>query len=84
MIMASLCMSASPLSRYVHHLHLVRTVLIDIQIMDPKMDSGFLAAGESLDNNYDVLEAPSMQKMVGMIDQMLCHEVRSGGNPFAP
>ena len=47
------------------------------------MDSGFLAAGETLNSDYDVLEPPSLQETIGIIDQMLCHEVRSGRYPFA-
>lgn len=77
---ASHCTSASPLSKYVHCLHVTRKVLMNMQIMDPKMDSGFLEAGETLCNDYDVLEPPSVQEMVGIIDQMLCHEVRLGRN----
>lgn len=46
--------------------------------MDPQMDSGYLAPGESLYNDYDVLKPPSMQEMVGIIDQMICYEVRLG------
>jgi hypothetical protein len=45
------------------------------QIMDPKMDSGCLAAGESLDEEYDVTRPISPEEVLGIIDQLLCHEV---------
>ena len=46
------------------------------QIMDPKMDGGYLADGESLDDDYDVLRELSMEELLGIIDQLLCFEVR--------
>ena len=45
------------------------------QIMDPKMDSGFLKEGESLEDNFDVLSMLSPSETVGIMDQMICHEV---------
>lgn len=45
------------------------------QIMDPKMDSGCLAPGESLDEDYDVTKPLSPEEALGVIDQLLCHEV---------
>jgi hypothetical protein len=47
------------------------------QIMDTKMDSGFLAPGETLDDDYDVLRELLPEEVVGIMDQLLCHEVRS-------
>lgn len=43
--------------------------------MDPKMDSGCLAAGESLDDDYDVTRPLLPKEVLGIIDQLLCHEV---------
>lgn len=45
------------------------------QIMDPKMDSGCLAPGESLDEDYDVKRTLLPQEVLGIMDQLLCHEV---------
>ena len=45
--------------------------------MDPKMDSGFLHEGESLDEDYDVLRERLPEEILGIIDQLLCLEVRS-------
>jgi hypothetical protein len=43
--------------------------------MDPKMDSGCLAPGESLDEDYDVTRALLPSEVVAIIDQLLCLEV---------
>lgn len=43
--------------------------------MDPKMDSGFLAPGESLDDDYDVLRKLLPEEVIGIIDQLICFEV---------
>ncbi|KAF2755619.1 hypothetical protein EJ05DRAFT_108735 [Pseudovirgaria hyperparasitica] len=43
--------------------------------MDPKMDSGFLKPGETLDDNYDVSRALLPEEVVGIMDQLLCYEV---------
>lgn len=43
--------------------------------MDPKMDSGCLAQGESLDEEYDVTRNLLPQEVLGIIDQLLCLEV---------
>jgi hypothetical protein len=45
------------------------------QIMDPKMDSGCLLPGESLDEEYDVTRSLDPKEVVGIIDQLLCLEV---------
>lgn len=43
--------------------------------MDPKMDSGCLAPGETLDEDYDVTRPLLPQEVIGIIDQLLCLEV---------
>ena len=43
--------------------------------MDPKMDSGYLAPGETLEDEYDVLRTLLPEEVVGIMDQMLCYEV---------
>lgn len=43
--------------------------------MDPKMDSGCLAPGESLDEDYDVTRPLLPTEVLGIIDQLLCLEV---------
>ncbi|RYP11545.1 hypothetical protein DL765_007734 [Monosporascus sp. GIB2] len=45
-----------------------------LEIMDPKMDSGFLADGESLDEEYDVSRDLLPEEILGIIDQLLCLE----------
>lgn len=47
------------------------------QIMDPKMDSGYLAEGESLNDDYDILRALVPEEVIGIMDQMMCFEVKS-------
>ena len=39
------------------------------------MDSGYLAPGETLEDDYDVLRDLSAEEVVGIMDQMLCYEV---------
>ncbi|KAL2257983.1 hypothetical protein VTK26DRAFT_8889 [Humicola hyalothermophila] len=46
-----------------------------IEIMDPKMDSGCLAPGESLDDDYDVSRSLLPEEVLGIIDQLLCLEM---------
>ena len=41
------------------------------------MDSGCLEADESLDDDYDVRRELLPEEVVGIIDQLLCHEVRN-------
>ena len=45
-------------------------------MMDAKMDSGYLAPGETLDDDYDVWRELLPEEVVGIMDQLLCHEVR--------
>jgi hypothetical protein len=44
--------------------------------MDPKMDSGFLHPGEEFEEQYDVGRPLLPDEVLGIIDQLLCHEVR--------
>nr|XP_036586040.1 N-alpha-acetyltransferase 35, NatC auxiliary subunit [Colletotrichum truncatum]KAF6796231.1 N-alpha-acetyltransferase 35, NatC auxiliary subunit [Colletotrichum truncatum] len=46
-----------------------------LEIMDPKMDSGCLQAGESLDADYDVSRPLLPEEVLGIIDQLICHEM---------
>ena len=43
--------------------------------MDPKMDSGYLAPGETLDDDYDVLRDLQPEEVIGIMDQLICFEV---------
>ena len=46
------------------------------QIMDPKMDSGYLVDGETLEDDYDFSTDLSPAQVLGIMDQLLCFEVR--------
>jgi N-alpha-acetyltransferase 35, NatC auxiliary subunit len=48
-----------------------------VQIMDSKMDSGHLDPGETLEDEYDVLQSMLPEEVIGIMDQILCHEVSS-------
>jgi len=43
--------------------------------MDPKMDSGYLGLGETLEDDYNVLREILPDEVVGIMDQLLCSEV---------
>ena len=43
--------------------------------MDPKMDSGFLQPGESLEDDYDTLTPLLPEELIGVMDQLLCYEM---------
>lgn len=47
--------------------------------MNPKMDSGYIGPGEdpahALEDDYDVTRDLSPAEVVGIMDQLLCHEV---------
>jgi hypothetical protein len=43
--------------------------------MDPKMDTGFFAAGEKMDDDYDVIRDLLPEEVLGIIDQLICFEV---------
>lgn len=46
--------------------------------MDQKMDSGYLAPGETMDDEYDFSHTLLPEEIIGIIDKLLCHEVGSG------
>ncbi len=39
------------------------------------MDSGYLTAGETLEDDYDVLRELLPEEVLGIMDQLLCFEV---------
>lgn len=43
--------------------------------MDPKMDSGLLQPNENLEETYDVLRDLSPEEVIGIMDQLFCHEI---------
>jgi N-alpha-acetyltransferase 35, NatC auxiliary subunit len=43
--------------------------------MDSKMDSGHVEPGETLEDEYDVLRELLPEEVIGIMDQILCHEV---------
>ena len=43
--------------------------------MDPKMDSGYLEPGETMDDDYDFTKPLLPEEILGIIDQLICHEV---------
>ena len=43
--------------------------------MDQKMDSGYLAPGETMDDDYDFNQTLLPEEIIGIIDQLLYHEV---------
>jgi hypothetical protein len=43
--------------------------------MDPKMDSGFLEPGETLEDDYDTLAPLLPEELIGIMDQLLCYEM---------
>src|ERR1700712_976858 len=43
--------------------------------MDPKMDSGFLAPGEALVDDYDIFRQLLPEEVLGIMDQLLCCEM---------
>ncbi|KAF2199983.1 amino-acid N-acetyltransferas-like protein subunit Mak10 [Delitschia confertaspora ATCC 74209] len=46
-----------------------------LEIMDTKMDSGFLQPGETLDEVYDTLAPLLPEEVIGIMDQLLCYEM---------
>jgi hypothetical protein len=44
--------------------------------MDPKMDSGCVAPGEDFEELYDVSRPLLPEEILGIIDELLCLEVR--------
>lgn len=45
--------------------------------MDPKMDSGYLEPGDTLDDDYDACKSLEPKELLGIMDQLLCNEVCS-------
>lgn len=47
--------------------------------MDSKMDSGYIGPGENqaqaLEDDYDVTRELTPEEMLGIMDELLCHEV---------
>ncbi|KAJ4335971.1 N-alpha-acetyltransferase, non-catalitic subunit [Ascochyta clinopodiicola] len=43
--------------------------------MDPKMDSGFLEPGETLEDDYDTSSPLLPEELIGIMDQLLCYEM---------
>ncbi|KAI9787352.1 MAG: hypothetical protein M1816_007638 [Peltula sp. TS41687] len=55
-----------------------------LEIMDPKMDSGYLAPGETLEDDYDISRTLLPEEVVGIMDQLLCLEMAwHMGNPLS-
>ncbi|QDS76903.1 hypothetical protein FKW77_004092 [Venturia effusa] len=46
-----------------------------LEIGDPKMDSGFLAPGEKLVDDYDIFRELLPEEVLGIMDQLLCCEM---------
>ncbi|KAH8726101.1 amino-acid N-acetyltransferase-like protein subunit Mak10 [Phaeosphaeriaceae sp. PMI808] len=46
-----------------------------LEIMDPKMDSGFLQPGETLEDDYDTLTPLLPEEVIGIMDELLCYEM---------
>ena len=46
------------------------------------MDSGYLAPGETLEDDYDVLRELLPEEVIGIMDQMLCYEVGTRLLPY--
>ncbi|KAL6720174.1 N-alpha-acetyltransferase, non-catalitic subunit [Lecanora helva] len=45
-----------------------------LEIMDPKMDSGYLTGGDAFEDDYDILRDLLPEEVLGIMDQMLCFE----------
>ncbi|KAG9231003.1 amino-acid N-acetyltransferas-like protein subunit Mak10 [Amylocarpus encephaloides] len=46
-----------------------------LEIMDPKMDSGYLEPGETMEDDYDFSQPLLPEEIIGIIDQLICHEI---------
>ncbi|KAJ3482121.1 hypothetical protein NLG97_g7649 [Lecanicillium saksenae] len=46
-----------------------------LEIMDPKMDSGCVAPGEKFEEEYDVSRRLLPEEVLGIIDELICHEI---------
>lgn len=47
-----------------------------VQLMDPKMDTGFLKPGETMEDTYDTARELSPKECLGIMDELFCLEVR--------
>ncbi|CZR53954.1 probable MAK10 Glucose-repressible protein [Phialocephala subalpina] len=55
-----------------------------LEIMDRKMDSGCLEPGETMEDQYDFNQELLPEEIIGIIDQLLCHEMAwHMGHPLA-
>ncbi|RKF73315.1 N-alpha-acetyltransferase 35, NatC auxiliary subunit [Golovinomyces cichoracearum] len=45
-----------------------------LEIMDRKMDSGYLEPGETIQDDFDFLRDLLAEEVIGIIDQLQCHE----------
>lgn len=52
--------------------------------MDPKMDSGYLAPGDTLEDDYDIKRDLLPEEVIGIIDQLICHEVSLSVHTLVP
>lgn len=39
------------------------------------MDSGYVAPGDTLDDQFDIARSLLPEEVLGIVDQLLCHEV---------
>ncbi|KFA77112.1 hypothetical protein S40288_05297, partial [Stachybotrys chartarum IBT 40288] len=46
-----------------------------LEIMDPKMDSGCIKPGDEIEELYDVSRPLLPEEVLGIIDQLICHEM---------
>jgi len=61
-------------SKYETSNHFTSPNLTTIQIGDPKMDSGFLQEGESMQAEYDCARTLSPGEVVWLMDELICYE----------
>ncbi|KAE8441549.1 hypothetical protein EG329_004857 [Mollisiaceae sp. DMI_Dod_QoI] len=55
-----------------------------LEIMDRKMDSGCLEPGETMEDEYEFGQTLLPEEIIGIIDQLLCHEMAWHiGHPLA-
>ncbi|KAG4435336.1 hypothetical protein IFR05_009190 [Cadophora sp. M221] len=55
-----------------------------LEIMDRKMDSGYLEPGETMEDEFDFGQDLLPEEIIGIIDQLLCHEMAwHMGHPLA-
>ena len=43
--------------------------------MDPKMDTGYLEPGDTMEDEFDTSKSLLPEEVLGIIDQLLCLEV---------